>query len=107
MENAKKFLSEVNERREKATGGPWKTSEISKDGWGNHRLVNGYQRAVKFRDFIKMDDAEFIAHSRKDVDVLCAMMKKLLWLVEEKVTEEKELEWLRDQLDRCIQGTAT
>lgn len=93
----------MSTREEGATAGPWRATAVSLEGWQSYSMVQGYQRAVKFRDFIRDFDADFMAHARTDVPILHGMVKDLLEFINKKGLEPKEAENLNEILSRRIQ----
>lgn len=101
------YLEEVKNREEGATVGPWKATPVKDEGWQAYCMVQGYQRSVKFRDFIRDFDADFIAHSRIDVAILLAMVFDLWEIIMKKKPEPREVEMINEILSRRIQQFET
>lgn len=101
------YLDEVKTREEGATVGPWRKVDVKIEGWQSYSMVQGYQRAVKFRDFIRDFDADFMAHSRTDVPILHAMVLDLLQFLNKKGLEPREVETINETLSRRIQQFET
>lgn len=81
-------LDEIEERCEKATGGPWyisddgyHTDENYREIWGSaNTLVCGNYDA-EFGGMHKPEDADFIIHAREDIPALIAEIRRLCCIV--------------------------
>ena len=69
-------LTQMKERAEKATGGPWEhdvwSNAITNDG-GSVDIISNVDGQISVYD----NDAEFIAHAREDVPRLVAEVERL------------------------------
>jgi hypothetical protein len=67
-------FSEIQQRAEKATTGPWKKYRVDKEDLKcsiTGKLFE-YEAKVIEADYLLSDDAEFIAHARQDIPSLLA-----------------------------------
>ena len=98
------YLSEVLKREEAATCGPWTSTRCKGEGWQSFKLIGGYQRAVRYRDFIRDFDADFIAHSRNDVHVLLGMVMDQQEVIAKNEIDPKHRLWLEERHIQRIEG---
>ena len=80
-------LSEIKQRTEKATSGPWETKPTPIRGeclLVTERLVTERHGTFSTRSVqMKEGDAEFAAHSREDIPYLLEVVEKLLPIVDD------------------------
>lgn len=96
------YLTQIKERDLAATGGPWSAKQSAAEGWTAYSIVDGYQRAVKYRDLIRTNDAQFIAHAREDVPRLTNIVKDCLEFIGRLNLTERELELLYETINKRI-----
>lgn len=97
------YLNSVDRRESQATPGPWKRKQSEVDGWKAYSMITGYQRSVKFRDLIRNEDADFMAHARTDVRVLKNMLLDSLEFITKLDVNERALEEFFSRLDNRIE----
>lgn len=66
-------------------------------------MITGYQRSVKFRDLIRNEDADFMAHARTDVRVLKNMLLDSLEFITKINANERALEDFFSRLNDRIE----
>ena len=72
MNNLDKYLKEVKQRVSGATEGPWKFHHHK---W-KYPIMNKHQHIIVSKTNGIDDDADFIAHSRQDIEMLLEMVEE-------------------------------
>lgn len=83
---------------ERATEGPWSTTPCKGEGWEHHKLVNGYQRAVKHRDFIRAADADLIAEYRLLCPAFAMCLGDALHIIRGANVDPGKMEWFEQRI---------
>lgn len=80
-----KFLAEIESRLNAATPGPWKRDDYSHSDNGTE--VSEVMGPDQYHSYFAIPDAEFIAHSRMDVEKLVKALRVAMDALEACVCE--------------------
>lgn len=85
-------IKQIEERANKATPGPWEFVDMAYEIWAGNETVVGSTEDEGLA--ISCDNAEFIAHSRTDIDRMLAEVKRL----------QKELDAAKKDIQKWCTG---